>query len=338
MQMNTPVHRTSNNKKRSTGTGKNVNAEMDTPLTNASASERTSAVKKGSFIQIRPWLDCINNCTFCSLQDRSRKTSLEQKKIRLNKTSELVKTLDAKTIGLIGGDFFEGQLKGCEKEWVGLLETLLKTQAQILITANLIHEQYFLDETIGLLKKRLLLCTSYDELGRFHTKQARDNWFAQIERLHNLGVNIFCTCIPTQDFLEAQIYEQPKAETKLPAWLNINLCDPHLGVDWYIHIDKNTYHEHLIKENTLFNLPKRKTAIQWMKQNPSAALRYADYNNTHSDTIYGFDKNNMFIKEIGERLNSRDFVNPACGHPFFSQCYADSNQCMMCDADHIAQI
>ena len=343
----------------------------------ADSSASLNASEKDKFIQIRPWLDCMNNCSFCSLQNRNRKTSLEQKKIRLKKTADFVQTLDAKTIGLIGGDFFEGQLKGCETEWVGLLEALLKTKAQILITANLIHEQYFLDETINTLKNRLLLCTSYDEVGRFHTKQARANWFEQIGRLHNKEVNLFCTCIPTQDFLEAQLGKPPKTgdhdetqieeqvrtegqahankqqpnpeqscqkaqpdpeeQNKLPEWLNINLCDPHLGVDWYIKIDKNTYHEHLIEENNLFNLPERKTAVRWMKQHPHTAMRYANYNESHSDTIYGFDENNELFKEINERLSSKDFVNPACGHPFFSQCYADSSKCMMCDAQHIAQ-
>ena len=280
------------------------------------------------FVQIRLWDDCINNCSFCSLQNRCRKTPLQSKKTRLTKAAALSRDFRAKQIGIIGGDFFEGQLKGCEEEWFELLEALLQTDSEILISANLIHKQYLMQETIDKVVNRLLLCTSYDEVGRFHTQLARKNWLANIEKLHSQGVNIFCTCIQTQDFLEA--------ETKLPQWLGVNLCDPHLGVDWYLNVDKNDYHEHLINENKLFNLPKRRTAIKWMREHPEITKRYAEYNSTHSDTIYSFNNNDEIIKEVNERLTSTSSVNPECGHPFFSMCYADSDKCMMCDAEQIA--
>lgn len=291
------------------------------------ASEEKLDCTNNQFVQFRLWDDCINNCTFCSLHKRRRQTPLDSKQKRLLKSAEIIENLDSKQIGLIGGDFFEGQLKNCEHEWMCLLDALLETDAQIFITANLIHEQHFLDETIEKLGGRLLLCTSYDEVGRFHTETARKNWFLNIEELHKKGVNIFCTCIQTEDFLTSC--------NNLPEWLNVNLCDPHLGIDWYENVDKEHYHEHLIAENDLFNLPKRRTAIKWMRDHPGTTKRYVAYNNTHSDTLYSFDKNDEFVKEFNSRLTSKKFVNPKCGHPFFSQCYADSDRCMMCDAQNL---
>ena len=279
------------------------------------------------FVQIRLWDDCINNCEFCSLQNRCRKTPLKSKKVRLSKTTELVETLNSKQIGLIGGEFFEGQLKGCENEWMDLLHALLETEAQLPITANLIHKQHFLQETIDLLGKRLMLCTSYDEVGRFHTEAARANWLKNVEDLHNQGVHLFCTCIQTQEFLEAT--------SPLPEWLGVNLCDPHLGVDWYINVDKANYHKHLVEENSLFHLPKRSTAIRWMRQNVDLTRCYVAYNDTHSSTIYSFDDNDCLEKEFENRLTAESYVNPECGHPYFCQCYADSGKCMMCDATRI---
>ena len=287
----------------------------------------SSAITHNEFVQIRPWNDCINNCSFCSVAKRCKNTPLESKKLRLNRAAELVKTLKSKQIGIMGGEFFEGQLKGCEEEWEELLKTLLQTEAKVFITANLIHEQHFLHETIDLLKERLLVCTSYDEVGRFHTQEVKNNWFQNIDKLHEKGVNLICTCIQTQDFLESK--------NELPEWLDVNLCDPHLGVEWYIAVDKANYHDHLIAENKLFNLPRRSTAIKWMRSHPDVTARYAAYNATHSDTIYGFNENDCLTTELEERLTDDNCVNPECGHPFFCQCYADSNKCMMCDATQI---
>ena len=279
------------------------------------------------FVQIRLWDDCVNKCDFCSLRNRCRTTPIKAKKERIAKTSKLINDQKLSQIGLLGGEFFEGQLKGCEKEWLDLLSVLLKTGAQIYITANLIHKQYFLEETLKKLNGRVLICTSYDEVGRFHTDSAKTNWLNNINELHDQGVNIFCTCIPTQEFLDADFI--------LPEWLGINLCDPHLGVDWYITVDKSHYHEHLLVENTLFNLPSRKTAIKWMRKHPQITRQYASYEQTHSDTIFAFDQQNCLYKEFNNRIMSGEYSNPKCGHPFFCQCYSDSEKCMMCDAKRV---
>ncbi len=286
---------------------------------------------KNEFIQIRPWNDCINKCTFCSLrQHPSSKTTLQQKKARLLKAANIVREQKASKVGLIGGEFFEGQLKGCEEEWLLLLDALQCVGSEIFITANLIHEQYFLDETIKALNGNLLLCTSYDEVGRFHTHKCKDAWFQRINNLHNKGVNLFCTCIPTQEFVSAN--------TEFPEWLGINLCDPHGSIEWLINVDKAHYHERLLKDNKHFNLPKRKSAIAWMRKHPAIVRNYADYKTTHSNTIYGFNEKDEVVLEIEGRLSGVEFNNPNCGHPYFCLCYADSDKCMMCDAATIARL
>lgn len=286
-----------------------------------------SAEQSKKFVQIRLWNDCVNNCSFCSLRNDCRKTSPSSKKTRLKQAAKLIEEIDASQIGLLGGEFFEGQLKGCEDEWLMLLHSMLDSGAHLSITANLIHEQYYLKETIEVLRERLLVCTSYDEVGRFHSKLAVANWFSNIEKLNSESVNLFCTCIPTQDFLTA--------EYSLPEWLSVNLCDPHLGVDWYINVDKTNYHKHLTEENNLFNLPKRATFIRWMREHLDIARRYVAYDTSHSDTVYDFDENDCLTKLFHERLVSSNCINPHCGHPYFCQCYADSDKCMMCDAQNV---
>lgn len=286
--------------------------------------------EESEFIQIRPWYDCINSCTFCYLQSEScRHTSENQKRIRLAKSAEFVRTLNTERLGLIGGEFFEGQLKGCEDEWFSLLEALKTSAEQVLITANLINEQHLLNETVELVGDKLLLCTSYDEVGRFHTEQKRQAWYRRIEELHSKDVELFCTCIATQDFFENN--------AQLPEWLGVNLCDPQISTDWLINVDKQEYNEHFKLDQPYFNLPKRKTALKWFKEHPHAATVYSNFKGAHSNTVYGFDENDNLRPELDKRMEDSNFMNTACGHPHYAQCYADSPACMACDALRVAE-
>ena len=285
------------------------------------------------FIQVRIWEDCVNNCDFCYLRNhRHKTTTLDHKKARLAKTQKHIENLLPNRAGLIGGDFFEGQLRGCEKEWISLIESMSEKGINIFITANLIHSQYYLNETIEKQLRggsgNLVLCTSYDEVGRFHTEADRKNWLNRIESLHESGVDVVCTCIPTQDFLESNF--------ELPEWLNIDLCDPHVSREWFSKIDHEKYNECLRRDNNCFNLPKRQTAVKWLRTHTKTTKKYANYSNFHSNTVYGFDENDQLFIEIDDRWTSDNFNNPKCGHPYASLCYADSDKCMMCDAVHIA--
>ncbi len=282
-----------------------------------------------AFIQIRLWKDCINNCSFCYLKShKDKKTTLSQKKTRLRKATELVTTFEAEKIGLIGGEFFEGQLEGCEDEWFGLVDALKNSGSRIFITANLIHDQYLLNETIDLFKKDLLICTSYDTVGRFHTEKQKEDWFRRVEFLHKDEVPMICHCVATQDFFE----EDPK----FPNWLPINLVDPHISYEWYLSVDKCEYNEKLLSQCDFFNFPKRETALSWFRKHPQSARNYSDYTGMHSDVIYAFDRNDAFIFETEGRLKSEEYNNPRCHHPWLGLCYADSKKCMICDAKFVS--
>lgn len=266
-------------------------------------------------IQIRLWNDCWNNCSFCSLGKKKNLTSLENKKARINKLLEL----NEDKIGLIGGEFFEGQLRGCEKEWLEMIE---KIRCNVLyITANLILQPYLLKETLEI-RPDILICTSYDTTGRFKNIQQKEEW---LNRVNNLP-NVFCTIIPTQDIISDPFINRIKC--------NINLCEPHLGVDWYNLVNKEHYHENLIKENTIFNLPKRKDLLGWISKKPQILSLMKNYKATHFNTILSFDKDNNYIPEVSNRFNDTNFV-AECGHQYFSRCYADSDKCLICDLEEL---
>ena len=265
-------------------------------------------------IQIRLWEDCNNNCSFCSLGVQKGHLLLESKISRIKK---LIDVSDD-TISLIGGEFFEGQLFGCENIW---LKTISKLSCnRLFISANLIHQQYLLKETLAI-RPDILLCTSYDTVGRFHTNSLRLNW---LERVGNLIPNVFCTIIPTQDIFSDIFID------KIPC--DINLCEPHLGISWLRSVDKSNYHENLVSENKIFNLPKRRDFLTWLSKRPKLVNRLLHYRECHFNDIISFDRENNFCYEEKNRFHNQDFIAP-CGHPWFSRCYADSDNCLLCDLE-----
>lgn len=287
--------------------------------------------KQTHFIQIRPWRDCINKCSFCFLQDYScNTTTVEQKKLRLQKITKFVNEASAKIFGLIGGDFFEGQLHGCENEWLELMNAFTNKGVLLYISANLINKQYFLEETLDALKDcPFMICTSYDEVGRFHTNEKKQAWFKRIEELHNKAIDVSCTCIPTQEFIESSV--------QFPDWLTINLCDPQISIQWLFTADKQNYHDCFIKANNYFNLPERRSTIAWFKKHPQIVTNYSNYTDNHSNIVYHFNENDELVPELEDRFSTDLIINPKCGHPYYAKCYADSDRCMMCDALIIAQ-
>lgn len=265
-------------------------------------------------IQIRLWTDCYNNCSFCSVGYKSI-TSIKDKKERIIKVS----TLQDSKISIIGGEFFEGQLKGVEEEWLSMVKNIGCNE--LFITANLINEQYLLKETLKV-RPDILICTSYDTVGRFKSEEQKYIWLDRVNSLKN----VFCTIIPTEDSLYDSFVDKIQCD--------INLCEPHLGIEWLKSVDKCNYHERLIRENKLFNLPKRSTLLKWLMKHPKTLDLMKNYRYNHFNTILSFDFNNNFIYEVCDRFNDDNFM-AECGHPHFSKCYADSERCLICDIEEI---
>lgn len=135
-------------------------------------------------IQFELWPDCKNGCTFCYLNGTRRITTLAEKKqnlidaLRTLKDDNLMNNYNA--VGLIGGDFFQGQLHGVENEWGHLInkikelletkrikEVWIATSLLSRIDSDLIGTFYTLNEIELDPDQRITLCTSYDTIGRF---------------------------------------------------------------------------------------------------------------------------------------------------------------------------
>lgn len=137
-------------------------------------------------IQFELWPDCNSGCPFCYLNGTKRITKLNEKRkniadcLNTLKNEELMKDYNA--VGLIGGEFFQNQLKDIESNWFQLLcylKFLLETRKikEVWIASSLINIKHVYLDTISMLNEiqlnpdqRIMLCTSYDTIGRFDYK------------------------------------------------------------------------------------------------------------------------------------------------------------------------
>ena len=251
------------------------------------------------------------------------------KQVRLRKIIEEINKISSLTrVGLYGGEFFESQLIGVEKEWKDLIKSINKNKfiESLQIYATLINHQYFLFETLDLIKKPFLVCTSYDEVGRFHTPKHKQQWLNNVNNLHNKNIGLFCTTIPTKEFIISK--------TSLPDWLGFNLNGPVISVNWWkslVEEGRQLDYHNLITKSYKFNLPTREEFLQWCLKNKSKLSCFTNFKATHSDIIYEFDEMNNLTIQTNDRFKIGHNVD-TCGHPYTDKFYADSDKCAACDA------
>ena len=120
------------------------------------------------------WTNCNNKCDFCYLKN-VKLQNVSEKLSAIAYVKEYVQNnTDFNTIGLIGGEFFQGQLYGCKTEFLDLIKTIADSEniKQVWISASLMNrKQDSLRKVMDLLHlKELYICTSYDIEGRFKMK------------------------------------------------------------------------------------------------------------------------------------------------------------------------
>ena len=161
------------------------------------------------FVQFELWKDCHNNCSFCfnkGLIDCNKQWSLKDCLARLDNPDLLL----FNEIGFIGGEFFAHQIDDVKELFYALFDKVLSMPFnRVLVTTSLIYNPQCLFEFLDYIKHkqalgRLLLCTSYDTIGRFHNSASLALWKANVLTLHDLypQLRIHVEQIVTNDFCE----------------------------------------------------------------------------------------------------------------------------------------
>ena len=331
-----------------------------------SFSSNSSSREAIQAIQFELWPDCYSGCKFCYLNGTRRVTSRKEKIENIQKT---INTLNNKflmkkynAVGLIGGEFFQGQLTGIEKEWnslIDLLNNLLCTRQikEVWITSSLLFDDYELNDMIRSLNhfnfneltedQRIIMCTSYDTVGRFINDIAGDEinsaiyWFNNLKKLHETfpRMTLHTQTILTQDTID-KLIENPDYFDFITEYSMIDFrypsitradCPTATTIEDYRSIMMkrvNDFPEHFFIEN-------RNRFLKFLKV-------FADK--------YGLEKVKNLIHqpemrsrrliiyvegaEIEDRWNDTRNVYLPCGHLVDGLCYVDTDdKCIYCDIE-----
>lgn len=310
-------------------------------------------------IQFELWQECNMRCTFCYLHEQNLKTpdavKLDSLRVAHERVKALRETQDYDTVGFIGGEFFQGQMRNHEvktaffelmSEVIGLLKDGVINNVWIAVTLGIGKQDdlYALLERFGSERPKLWLTTSWDSMGRFHTEKMRLTWEGHLKRIRALypEVHINTTVILTGDFIDKYLageisikameqtlgtqffFKQPVSGDAYANW------EPTLEFNNFIKREVNSRipnffptRSQFIRFLTVFR--EREDRINWDKIcniQYRADDFYRHFNNNKSKHIH---RAKGTVGEIA------DDIKLPCGHPIYYDAYVDQMGCCLCD-------
>lgn len=302
-------------------------------------------------LMIELWTECNNQCKFCYLGKSNRKTSKFRKYYNLIKTKRIVKkffeskTERYKAFGIIGGEFFQGQL--CTPRIRNEFFALCKQIFQLIEEDKIrdfwcyctltVGDQADLYELVELFdqmvtdkeKHKFWVLVSFDTYGRFHCEKSKLNWEKHMLNLQKYPfIKFNVTSILSQDFCEKVLSGEHdliefQKKFKCTYFFKQPCCTRSITTkkammeylpNWFVK--HTTYIQFLRKLkleskelfNEILNIELRADDIMQSLNN---------FKQVHRD------------KKTWEESHGK--INPACGHLATYQCYADSDACCLCD-------
>ena len=309
-----------------------------------------------NFVQFVLWHDCKNNCKFCHNKDFGD----IDKNVSLNFVHD--KLIDSNTfsnyneLGFIGGEFFDDQLAipSINSKFYDVCDTVVKllnehTIDKFYITTALMYNdtkylKQFCDYAIMKdIADKVLICTSYDTIGRFLQPCKLENWKNNMQFLHNEypQLKVHTEIILTEDFMQKVLngefdissFEREYATT-------IDYISPHI-VDFLHKAPEKTSKQSYNAFIPGF-FPKRSTFINFMKsqilrENKIALFKFLS-NYIRADRLYTIANNQFYVID-NRRINDSAF----CGlektlNISFIDGYIDSDIQMEKDARALYEI
>jgi len=297
------------------------------------------------------WTECNNLCKFCYLGQTNRKTPDDLKIHNLKEVSEIIKkhfeteTEQYKAIGLIGGEFFQGQMDNPE---VNSLFFQLCEQIFQLIEEDKVRDfwcyctltigdQKDLYKLVELFDKRITdkekhkfwILVSYDTYGRFYVPGRKENWEKHMLNLQKYPFTKFnITSILSEDFCEKVLSGEH----------NLKEFKEKYKTTFFFKQPTKTFDDNANKDMAE-RLPrwflKRATYIKFLKK-----LKEDDIEMFNEILNIEQRADDLMTSLSGYEVAHRDKVtweesggtiNPKCGHVINYQCYADSDACCLCD-------
>lgn len=311
-------------------------------------------------LQFELWQDCDNCCDWCYLKDHRILTTDEQKLDNINKVIEDINSdslNDFNAIGLIGGEFFQGQLNNpkVKEKFLDLIKVINKKFQfnkikEFWLTASLIkanqNDLFDVLKTIDFNEnQRVILCTSFDTMGRFHTIEDEQNWFNNLSQIAQIfpQITIHTQTILTQDLIEKTI-NNPHVFDNILKYSMLDFKIPNYFRDKNLALNGIKDYPNLIRSN-LDKFPKKffiedhRVFLQFLQIyvkifGKDKLKNLINYPSLRSHTLKIFSEDYVLSNrwEYGEDRYQK------CGHLLDGQCYVNSDRCMYCDIEKFIKI
>ncbi len=309
-----------------------------------------------NFVQFVLWHDCKNNCKFChnkDFGDIDKNFALDYVSTKMNEPS----TFDNfNELGFIGGEFFDTQLSDIliNKKFYSLMDKVVsllkeKTIKKFYITTALMYgDLRYLRQFCEYVQAKhiddyVLICTSYDTIGRFLSCDKRENWNRNMIWIHDKypRIKVHTEIILTEDFMQRTLRNDFNiSEFEKKYFTTIDFISPHI-VD-FLHVAPEKRSKEAYNEFIPGFFPKRATFIQFLKtqilQNNKIALFKLLSNYIRADRLYTIANNQYYVID-NRRVSDKAF----CGleetlNISFMDGYIDSDIQMEKDARNLYDI
>lgn len=302
-------------------------------------------------LQVELWENCSNNCPFCYLKDGRVNSTPEEQLNAIAKARTLLDELPAEfeAFGIIGGEFFQGQLstppiRASFSALINKMDNGVTTGRlkQAWVTASLLGPLDDFKAMLGQVqnKSKFFICTSYDTNGRFKTDADKQQWFANLKEVHDMGFTTHTQTICTQAFINEALTTDVLETICKYSMFDFKCPGPYRAEyvsftgkrtkEWYRNLfnkfkdkfdpdffitDRNSFFKFLLKVKEIFGPEKLEAFCS---------------NEVRSDVVHLLP-----IRKVVEDRWDSDSENAPCGHPWDSFCYVNSDKCSRCDAQRL---
>lgn len=324
-------------------------------------------------IQYEVWKECHNHCKFCFLHKDILHTPDEVKlggiHNAINQITDDIKNKRIDGVGVIGGDFWQGEITTEEirTEFFKLMDlcfTHLKNGDinEVWLSATLtIGDQKDLYRALDMYNemipdkekedKRLWICTSYDTIGRFHSQKMLDSWKYHMKNIGEKYPKVFknTSFIITNDLVKKTLsgeFDFRRFEEEFGT--NVYMKTPsHYFEDW---------EEGKRKFNKIvgdFFLERKPTIefLQKLNETVPELLNKIMNNDLRANVLVGHSNDGDFDVMIRDQEDKHKNISVAtggenaekaqimaCGHEKQYKCYIDSDKCFMCDLQRLFKV
>ena len=301
-------------------------------------------------IQFELWHECNNLCKMCFLGLENRVTPKATKIKSLKDAINKTKTFQGDIIALIGGEFFQGQIADPNVHelfyvLISLIINKLNKQeiSTAWVTATLTDKTpKDLLEFLNYVKTtwngngHLVICTSYDVIGRFHVEQKRLNWeenmllIPTIDNRIELNTTMILTGALIDSYLKNEI-----SFLDFTTKYDTGLMLKHPNSGPYLTLAE------MEKALPSFVPERRKTILFFKKLKLKEPFIFNTrlFNvNLRADECVKRNNDGFSYSDKRDKIGTNEYTlgfyetkTMECGHSELYRCYIDSDACMKCD-------